>query len=949
MSNTGHFFKWIVIFSLLAFLACTQKNPLDSTSSILGNQPNLVNIKAEPDTVAAGGGISVVQVTLLNQKDKPMSGGIVTFSLDGEGTLDTTSAATNSDGVASVNFYSGTKGAQSKVKATYQNSEKEVPITVISASSGQAIILLSSMKKSIYANGIDSTIIQVHMIPDENTTVENQLVTLSSSFGTIAPNGILDNEGKAYVVLYSDTSYVDTQAMVSASCCKMTAMTAVPVKAVTFEISTNQALLQADGKSTCKITGKVKQKSTGIPIMGADLIFSSEAGEIQNQITTEPDGKATVTLTSTPTPDTTVVRGWYGEISDSVTVIFYSSNVSDERSQIVSITPEKPEIWANPTYSDPITVEVVDADGLPKDSATVYFESSAGMLSHTQRLTDKEGKAMVYLSGYDSDFDSTATIKADLYNGTPSAETSVLLKSESYRPRYIEIRFSPPSIGVIETGQISTTNVIASVKDTKYRLVGDNIRVFFDVIEEPGGVKVTAVTDQGVPTVGGEAKITLTAGTRSGVVRMRARLIDDPLTEEDESEIEVESTKLIIHAGPPFMADPNDPSTAHLSIGAKRLNIWANQDTTEITVQLSDKYHNPVDNNTAVYLYSTGGTISTQSFTDVYGIVADTLFSGDAQPTVNRSHGFELNLYTFTQAEFNAGAAIPFHYGILQPVDYGGDYIWNPNYDAENNINNVLQYIPYYLGDYEYSEVPNSNTIHFENTEEWDMGENDGIARILAKTIGMDWKGDSIYVWNWGDVIFSSYVLDNVQTQTGEFLDGFRENSVVKIAERNQPGTSLDYVLRTINSIKQKYERASNIPDMELYQYDLFPSGHGHILFIGESITIDIVIYDLNGNPVHCGARVNASLNSDAPLGLGWTTLINWTGTGHTRYSLEISNAVNPEKPKSGSSSVRIAVDYIGGLVDMSTASFRAEAYSLSEYIDQELWIRYGELELPVE
>jgi hypothetical protein len=930
--------QFIMLFAMLVILAgmaCVQKNPLDSTESIIGNMPNLVNMKAQPTKVAAGGGISAIEVTLLSPEDKPMEGGVVTFSLAGEGRLDTTRATTNSKGIASINFYSGTKAAQSKIIAAYGSSVKEVVVSVISAASGEAIILISSSRSFLYANGVDSAQINIQVIPDDSVDAAYQPVYLNATFGSVPANRVLDKEGKATATFRSDTSGTDIQAQISAQFGNLSANTAIPVKAVSFDLSVDIPMLPADGKSTCKITAIIKQKGNGKPINNASLTFSATTGTIQNENRTGADGKAIVTLTSTSTPDTATVTAWYGDLSDSLKVIFYSNNISDDRSRIKWISAEKPEIWANPTFQDGVTVEVMDADGLPKANATVYFESSAGLLSHKQVQTDAEGKAVVYISGYESDFDSTATIKADLYNGTPPAEISILLKSESYKPRYIEIKFDPPSIGVVETGQVSTTNVLAYVKDTKYRLVRDNIRVFFDIIEEPGGVTITTVTNQGVPTVEGVAKISCSAGIRSGTVRMRARLIDDPLTEEDESLIEVESTKLIIHAGPPFMADRNDPNTSHLSVVTRRLNIWEGQDTTMVSVIVGDKYKNPADHGTAVYLTATGGVVTTQSFTNQNGIAKDTLFAGSPTPTVNRYHGYDLILYDASVGGFNAGGDfVPQFLGTMPPLEYGGDYIWNPNYDADNNLFHTIQYIPGSCFDYEFGEVPNTNTIDFWDDNAWDMVENDGISRVRASTIGVDANNDSIYVWNWTEVIFSGHIQVPTVTATGHFIPGFRENSRDVIAARDE--VKRQEYINMISYIKNRFVIPPGLTDADLYDL-CFPDGCGHRLFYGESMTIIIRIYDHHGNPIHCGSLVTAQLSSSAPLGLSWMTRDNPAGTGTTIHTLTVSNEVNLERPKPGGAAIDITVKYYGGKPALQTAPFRAEAAYPDEYIEQRL------------
>ncbi|MBN1781615.1 Ig-like domain-containing protein [bacterium] len=924
---------------LLTGLACEQKNPLDSTQSILGNQPNLVNMRAEPGQISAPGGISVIRVTLLDQNDKPMPSAVVQFALTGDGRLDTTAASTDSKGIAKVNYYSGTRAADIRITALYANSNKSVPIKVISASSGQAMLLVTSSRSTLYANGLDTSLVTVQMIPDSGMTVGGTLINLSTSFGSLPFNVMIGPDGFATAVLRSDTSFTDTEAMVTASYNSMEAVTAVPVKAVSFSIESDQISLPADGKSTCKITATVKQKSSGKPINKAPVEFFTDVGDIQNEILTESSGKATVTLTSSPTPDTTVVKAWYGDLQDSVRIIFYSNNIVDDRSRIASLTTAKTEIWANPTYQDAITVRVVDQAGAPKENATVYLESSAGMLSNTQVLTNALGEAVVYLTGYESDFDSTATVKADLYNGTPSATVSVLLKSESYKPRFIEIKFDPPSIGVIETGQISTTTVLASVKDAKYRLVGDNIRVFFDLIEQPGGVKVTAVTDQGVPTVQGVAKISCTAGIRSGTVRMRARLVDDPLTEENEAEIVVESTKLIIHAGPPFMADRNDPATSHLSITSFRKNIWYGQDTTAVTVIIGDKYKNPVDRKTAIYLTASGGVITTESFTDLNGIINDTLFAGSPSPTVARYHGFDLHLYDRNYEYFITGGAAPVFLGDIPPVNYGGDYMWNPNYDAGNNMFNVIQHIYGPSPDMEGGEVPNSNTLDFINPNAWQTGENDGVCRIVASTIGVDANGDSIYVWNWNHVIFSTEILDNVVTLAGIPIDGFRENSALVSQLREvqlQP-----QILQIIAQVRTQHPNVpAGMSNLDLYNQFL-PNGCGSVLFIGEAARVTFTIFDVHGNPIHSGSRLTTSLTGKPPMALSWTELTTGNGLGTTTYDIEIANTVDIEKPKTGASAVKLEVNYSGDRKQLNTITFRAEDNTVEGYIQNKFYFYY--------
>ena len=113
------------------------------------------------------------------------------------------------------------------------------------------------------------------------------------------------------------------------------------------------------------------------------------------------------------------------------------------------------------------------------------------------------------------------------------------------------------------------------------------------------------------------------------------------------------------------------------------------------------------------------------------------------------------------------------------------------------------------------------------------FGENDGIARILAVTEGVDSNGTSARGWSVTSIIFSGLISTFEVTTTAT---------------------------------------------------DLLP---------GETATINFKIYDVNGNPVVAGSAITASANGGA---LSWTAIQTFD-PGVTRYQVVLVNNLDPTDP----------------------------------------------------
>ncbi len=147
--------------------------------------------------------------------------------------------------------------------------------------------------------------------------------------------------------------------------------------------------------------------------------------------------------------------------------------------------------------------------------------------------------------------------------------------------------------------------------------------VFFSLEGPPvaGGAYILPASV--ITNAAGRAVTTINSGTIAGVLQVVATL----RRESDGQLLKSTPTKVVVHAGL--------PNQAHFSISASKYNFpgynWVGREN-KILVQAGDKYSNPVQTGTAVYLNTTGGIITAAGYTSSTGHVNATLYSGNPLP-----------------------------------------------------------------------------------------------------------------------------------------------------------------------------------------------------------------------------------------------------------------------------------------------------------------------------
>ena len=887
----------IVAFGLL--FGCTKKMPTPSTlSDTPGTEIRLTNMSVDPPVVVAGGAKAEVQVALRDKNNEPVVGIPVRFSTD-MGSI-TNVDSTDSSGVSRAEFISGSQTGTATVSAKFGSNQTETAQIKIVDSLSKSIYARAS-KESILSNGIDSTQITVYSYDSDGNPVKNQAVSFTTTAGYFrAAQSKTDSSGKARAVLLGFASERDSTALVQISSVENAAKLSIHLRGILFTTEATPGVIVADGNSTSKIRVHIKVNSTQIAVPNARVFFGTDLGTIPNSETTNASGVCTAELTSSKKIGEATVTARYGNLFvDTVRVVFVESapafiTLSADPSVIVADNQSQSTINAtiadvnnNPvpdgtavefqivkgsgsiekrkatkngtasskltssTHPDTVLVEVsagaikdtiqvryvvgniarldvqadssaIPADGVTAtmvrahvydkagnpapDGTTVYFFASLGNISE-KGLTQNG----VAVARFTSSVTGVAIIKASV--GSVSGETTVQLRPGP--PTSIILAFDPTSVGIKDSGRNQTTSIRAIVKDSKNNPAMDGTYVKFSIESGPGGDERLSSTDP-IPTVNGAAEVSFLSGIRSGAARIRAEITDangDPISPA----VRAISTELIIYAGPPFIEDVNDPGTSHLSVGVDPVNVYGwhvVNNTVKVVAVVGDKYNNPVPAGTAVYFTTTGGVISTYTgYTDAEGVATVTLHTSQPYPTVTR----------FYQTFFDPN-------------------LGHPEFTKPDGV------IPGPIPDFEGSQVVNSVRT---------MGENDGVARILAVTEGVTSSGQKARVWAVSSVIFSGPI----------------------------------------------YHFGLSLSDTSLSP--------------GQSATIDIEIYDENGNPIVGGSTISAETSAGA---LSWTSWVT-SDPGVTSYQLQLTNNLDPSNPdaKPTATPVTIKVESKNGNVMKST------------------------------
>ena len=427
---------------------------------IIAGPPASVTVTGEPSAIVAGGSsTSIISTTVNDAFDNPVSGQVVSFtttlgSIPAQGVTDVA-------GVVTTTLTSATSIGVAAVTATASDASGETQVTFIA---GPPIsVTVTSELNTLVADGSSTSVVTTIVKDAFDNSVSGQVVSFTTTLGSIPAQGVTDVAGVVTTTLTSATSLgtatVTTTAGDAISETQVMFIAGVPaVVTVTGEPST----LVADGSSTSIISTTVKDAFDN-PVSGQVVSFTTTLGSIPAHGVTDVNGVVTTTLTSATSIGTATVTATAGAAVGETQVMFIAGSPTS-----LTVTGESNTLVADGSSTSVVTATVKDAFENPVSGQVVSFTATLGSIP-AQGVTGINGVVTTTLTSASSTGIATVTATAGGISGE------------------LQIRFvagAAWSVSLVSTSEvllangIDTSTITATVRDSFDNIVPSQIVTF---------------------------------------------------------------------------------------------------------------------------------------------------------------------------------------------------------------------------------------------------------------------------------------------------------------------------------------------------------------------------------------------------------------------------------------------------------------------------------------
>jgi len=671
-------------------------------------------------------------------------------------------AVTNDQGNAVVKVLSFPKAVTDSIHMDFGNRLRYR--TAISYVAPKLVLLPENV--AIQADGMSKTEFTARLISHRNAVIPGATIQFTTSAGSITASNLTDKNGEATATLTSSTILNSNVQVIARFYDVADTAKAAFVEQQTqlwhFVFAPLPEILR-DGVSVIPIKATL-YNATNVPVINTRVQFSAQRGTIDNNAVTDSLGQLTVQYT----PDTgetdamETITGTVGELTQNFTFTLLGVTLQ--------ISADPVSMPADGTSSSKITAVLKETTNLYAiPDARLEFSTTLGTIPR-YATTDAAGTASVSMTAGTTA--GTAIVTARFGKLTKTVRIELLPE----KPNSIVLNASPQFIWVRETGELEQTMISATVLDEAGRNMRASVAIRFTLLHGPNGGEFIEPAETGsetvsqpIQTANGVAKVKLRSGIRPGTVEIRAQLVDYP-------EISARTTTVVIRSGPPYIyIDPTDKNhvESHMSIAFDHLNLpgWMFIDNFNVSLYVGDKYNNPVEQSTTIYLRSSGGIIGTDISTDEKGIGAVEWYTANPMPV-----------------------AKPIDLNVLSP-----HYIPNPN--------DPTRYLPVTLPDLDGDGV-----------------ENNGVAVVLATTHGRDQDGNDAIVFAVGRTVFSGPIqVFDVTSDKSSLKPGETANIVIRLYDINGNPVAYGSELKAEASTGDLSAKDLLVKDMEYgFGYTLF-------------------------------------------------------------------------------------------------------------------------------
>lgn len=392
-----------------------------------------LSVSASEGVIANGKDASLLTTVVKDAHGNTVNGAKVVFSVKGKAILSQTSAITNDEGIATVNLTSTSAGLSTVTATTAENDTgKQATVTFVADSDSAQIASFKASPSEVTANGSASSTLTA-VVKDANGNLVSNVALSFSVNGTAIldqDSAVTDSNGSAAVKLVSLTAGKST---VSATLTGDTTRKQVTVTFIADSatakidqlIASPDADITANGKATSSLTALVTD-ANGNPVGNTKVNFSVNGSATlkSSTVTTDSDGKASVTLSSKVSGSNTVTAVTVrDQVGKKTTITFVADQTTSKIDTLKASSADG--IVADGQDNSLLTAVVKDANGNLVSNAKVLFKVSGDASMSNVKKYGSEGtadkdNALQVTTGSDG----TATIRLTSLSASVSTVTA---------------------------------------------------------------------------------------------------------------------------------------------------------------------------------------------------------------------------------------------------------------------------------------------------------------------------------------------------------------------------------------------------------------------------------------------------------------------------------------------------------------------------------------------
>ena len=570
--------------------------------------PSNVVLSAAPNSVKPGG-TSSISAYVTDASGNPVVGQTVTFSIptrgSGQPMLSAVTAATSSNGLATVTYTAGTGTGTDTVTAITSNGVTPATPVSISVSPTTVVVgsvVVTSNSATIPVNG--NTQVQAMVKDTGGQSVPGVTVTFSSSTaivggnaGTLSPaSAVTDATGVARATLTAGNAILT--ATISASTGGISGSTQVGFTtgaAAVVSVSASPNAVKHGGASTLTIA---VVDGNGNPVANEPITLS---------FTSHGSGVPTLNLTSGTTNSSgllfaTYAAGATSGLTDIVKAVASTGangsttiTVNDSNAVVGTVTLVAANTSILVSTSTVLTATVLDTGGQPISGASVSFGTNGGTLSSAIGTTNASGVATTTLTA------GTATQAATVRASASNVSGSAVVNITSGTAAVVGLNAMP---NTVKPGGTSLLTV--AVTDANGNVVANEPVNLTFTASGSGTPSLSAVL--GTTNANGLLVVNYTAGANAGSDTLSART----------STGVIKPTTIIVSASATVIGSvTTSANSGSIPVGGSTVIRALVKDNNGLVVQ-----------NATVAFSTTAGTLSGAPVTDVNGIASVTLSAG---------------------------------------------------------------------------------------------------------------------------------------------------------------------------------------------------------------------------------------------------------------------------------------------------------------------------------